>query len=59
MIEEKFYVLEDGTELILMTRSIINEKKYLLLFNEKAQEFKIATDENNELNYITKVSLSS
>ena len=52
MDEERLYKLEDGTEMVLMSRINYNDKKYLLLINNANNEVKIGYEEDNNLVYI-------
>ena len=52
MDEERLYKLEDGTEMVLMSRINYNDKRYLLLINNANNEVKIGYEEDNNLVYI-------
>ncbi len=52
MIEEKVYVMEDGAEYILGARYVLNDKKYLLLYEKVSDSVFIAFEENGNLNFI-------
>ena len=54
MSEEKFYVLEDGTELIIIEKANYYGVDYMLLKNSKSSEIRIAYEYNGNLIYVRK-----
>lgn len=52
MIEEKIYVLDDGTEEVIIEKINYNGILYMLLKNNKTEEVKIGFAYNNRLLYI-------
>ena len=54
MSEEKFYVLEDGTELVIIEKINYYGVNYMLLKNSKSTEIRIAYEYNGNLIYIKK-----
>lgn len=54
MSEEKLYVLEDGTELVIIEKINYYGVNYMLLKNNKSTEIRIAYEYNGNLIYIKK-----
>lgn len=52
MIDEKVYVTEDGMEYILGERLILNDKRFLLLYQDNSSDVFIAYEENGNLIFI-------
>jgi len=52
--EEKLYVLEDGTELVIIEKINYYGVNYMLLKNSKSTEIRIAYEYNGNLIYIKK-----
>ncbi len=52
MIEERIYILEDGTEQVIIERINYNGIAYMLLKNNKKDEVKIGFEYDNKLLYI-------
>ena len=52
MIEEKIYVLDDGTEEVIIEKINYNGILYMLLKNNETEEVKIGFAYNNRLLYI-------
>lgn len=52
MIDEKIYKLKNGEEKILMSYATYENRRYLLLSDEKTENFQIAYEENNKLIYL-------
>lgn len=52
MEEERIYKLEDGTEMVLIDKAIYNDKRYLLVIDNKTNEVEIAYEEDGCLNYL-------
>ena len=53
-MEEKIYVLKNGEEKILLARATYNDIRYLLLTDSEGNDFQIAYEEDNSLNFINK-----
>ena len=54
MIDERIYKLKNGEEIILMSYATYENKRYLLLSDEKTEDFQVAYEENNKLIYLDK-----
>ena len=54
MNKEKIYKLKDGTERKIITYSVINNIRYLLLYDEKNDEIDIAFEEEKKLKFLNK-----
>jgi hypothetical protein len=54
MIDERIYKLKNGEEKILMSYTTYENKRYLLLSDEKTESFQIAYEEDNKLIYLDK-----
>ena len=52
MEEDRIYKLQDGTEKILISHTMIKDKRYLLLYDEQKDEHYIAYEENKNLVFI-------
>lgn len=52
MVYERIYELDDGTELILISRKIIDNVRYLLLNEKNTDNVFVAYEENDELFFI-------
>jgi len=53
-MEERIYVLKNGEEKILLARATYNDTRYLLLTDSERNEFQIAYEKDNSLNFINK-----
>ncbi len=49
MVEEKVYVMEDGTEYVLGEKILLNDKRFLLLYEKKSDNVFIAYEELGNL----------
>ena len=54
MEQERIYVLKNGEEKILLAREMFNDIRYLLLSDSEGNDFQIAYEENNCLNFLNK-----
>ena len=54
MVDEKVYAMEDGREYILSSRANIGDKRYLMLYDEKANDSFVAYEDNGFLKRIDK-----
>lgn len=52
MVDEKVYVMEDGREYILSSRTKIGDKRYLMLYDEKNDDAFVAYEDNGFLKRI-------
>lgn len=49
MVDEKVYVLDDGTELIVFERIIFKDARYLLLGKRYSKDILVACEKNEKL----------
>lgn len=49
MVEEKVYVLDNGTELIVFERIIFKDTRYLLLGKRNTKDILVACEKNEKL----------
>lgn len=52
MEDKKIYVLSNGKELTVLENKIIEGKRYMLLYNEETEAFRVGYEEKNRLVYI-------
>lgn len=52
MEDKKIYVLSNGKELTVLENKIIEGKRYMLLYNEETEAFRVGYEEENRLVYI-------
>ena len=52
MVDEKVYVMNDGTEYVLGERIDLNNKRFLLLYEKVTDNIFVAYEENGKLNFI-------
>lgn len=55
MIEAEVYKLENGKEYIVMASIVYKNNRFLLLNEEKSNEYIIAYEENNKLKIINEI----
>ena len=53
MVDEKVYVLDDVTELILVDKMIYDEKRYLLLSQRNSDNIFVCYEEDNDLVFLS------